>query len=90
MWTGRGAVPVLEEQRECGKSPGPGRPAKDPLLAGPDQAMSGRRKEPDENARNHRSERWVRNTTRNGTAVPFTTLKPIAPQDSEPLRKRSA
>ena len=57
--------------------------------AGEDRAILARRKPGYGNRRSHSPERWVRNTTRNGKTVTFTTLRPIDPQDLNLLRNKS-
>ena len=52
--------------------------------SGEDRAILCRRKKLYENARNQRSDRWFRETTRNWTPVTFTFLNPT---DSRTLEK---
>ena len=54
--------------------------------SGEDRAILCRRKKLYENARNQRSDRWFRETTRNWTPVTFTFLNPT---DSRTLEKTS-
>ena len=58
--------------------------------SGEDRAILCQRKKLYENARKHRPDRWFRKTTRNWTAVTFTSLNPTDSRILGKTLKKSA